>query len=69
MSDALDDEEKDLKLALMRADIANKRADSGYKGGLLRYEPWKVMATVMGATAAVAAAVFGALGYILGRIH
>lgn len=42
----------------MRADIANKEADTAYKHGLLRYEPWKVIALAAGAGAgAMAAAV------------
>ncbi len=37
----------------MRADISNKQADTAYKLGLLRYEPWKVVAVAFGAGAAV----------------
>jgi hypothetical protein len=57
VSDAAD-EERELKVALMKADIANKQADTAYKEGLLRYEPWKVIALAAGAGAgAMAAAV------------
>jgi hypothetical protein len=57
MSDATD-EERELRIALMRADIGNKEADTAYKQGLLRYEPWKVIALAAGAGAgAMAAAV------------
>ncbi|MGD0107069.1 MAG: hypothetical protein ABSC06_23980 [Rhodopila sp.] len=37
----------------MKADIANKQADTEYKEGLLRYEPWKVVGVAFGAGAAV----------------
>lgn len=57
MSDVAD-EERELRINLMRADIANKEADTAYKQGLLRYEPWKVIAVAAGAGAgAMAAAV------------
>jgi hypothetical protein len=32
----------ELEEAIMQADLANKQADTNYKQGLLRYEPWKV---------------------------
>jgi hypothetical protein len=51
------DEEAKLKVELMRADIANKQADTDYKRGLLRFEPWKI---VVGAFA-TGAAVVGAM--------
>lgn len=65
MSDAAD-EERILKMALIRADTANKNADSDYKKGLLRYEPWKVAFTGLAAGAALAG-VFIALGGYLHR--
>jgi len=37
----------------MRADIANKEADTKYKLDLSRYEPWKVVAVAFGAGAAI----------------
>ena len=53
MSAAEDDEERALRMELMKADIANKQADTAYKEGLLRYEPWKVVGVAFGAGAAV----------------
>jgi hypothetical protein len=50
---AAEDEERALRIALMQADIANKEADTAYKQGLLRYEPWKVVGVAFGAGAAV----------------
>ncbi len=56
-------------MALLRADIANKQADTAYKNVLVRMEPWKAMALAFGAGAAVMgtavglmAAIFRALG-------
>ena len=40
----------------MRADIANKNADTNYKQGLLRFEPWKIALTGMAAGGALVAA-------------
>ena len=51
-----DDEERELKVSIMRADLANKNADTEYKRGLLRYEPWKVVLGGMTAGAALFAA-------------
>jgi hypothetical protein len=52
MSD-IDDEETELRKRQMRADIANREADTLYQQGLLRYEPWKVVSTAFVAGAAV----------------
>jgi len=41
------------KHELVRPDISNKQADTAYKLGLLRYEPWKVVAVAFGAGAGV----------------
>jgi hypothetical protein len=62
MSDA-EDEDRALRMEQMRADIANKTADTEYKRGLLRYEPWKlVLTTGVSALLAVAAAVGAGVG-------
>ena len=53
----------------LRADITNKDADTQYKRSATRSEPYKAFAAILGATAAIVAGVFGALGYILGRGH
>lgn len=52
----VDTEERNLRMAQMRADIANKDVDSGYKLSLTRWEPWKAMATAFGGGAAFMAA-------------
>lgn len=59
-----DDELRDLKGRLMQADIDNKRADTAYKEGLLRYEPWKVVAVAFGGGAAVMGAAIALLGVL-----
>lgn len=62
--------ERELKVQLMIADIKNKNADSAYKEGLLRYEPWKVAAAGFAAGAgllAAAIALLGALVHLFGH--
>lgn len=49
----------------MQADIANKRADSEYKQGLLRFEPWKIVVTAFAAGGAVVAGTAAAMGLLL----
>lgn len=56
-------------MAQLRADVVNGNADTSYKLAMARSEPYKMFAAVLGATAAIIAGVFGALGYILGKIH
>ena len=50
----------------MRADIANKQADTEYKKGLLKYEPWKLVLTAFGAGAALMLALVALLNYLHG---
>ncbi len=52
-----DEEERLLRMELMRADIDLKRAQASW-------EPWKAMAAVLTASAAV----FGSLGAIIGYV-
>lgn len=59
----------ELKVELMQADIENKHADTAYKHGLLRYEPWKVIATTAGATAAVTLALLALATFILSTLQ
>ena len=65
----LDIEEREWKMAQIRADIANKEADTDFKRSAARSEPYKMMAAMVGATAAIFGTLFGILGYILGRGH
>jgi hypothetical protein len=51
----------------MRAEIANKEADSALKLAQTAWEPWKAMSAAFGAGAAAAAALIGA-GVALGKI-
>jgi hypothetical protein len=61
------DEEARLKVELMKADIANKNADSDYKRGLLRFEPWKVAVGAFATGAAVVGAMVALEGYLSPR--
>jgi len=49
--------ERRMKAIQMRADIRNKNADTAYKLGLLRFEPWKLVVVSIGAGVALLAAV------------
>jgi hypothetical protein len=69
MGETLEYAERRIRIELMQADIANKIADTEYKKGLLEYEPWKVMATVMLATASVFTVLGGIVGYLIGHLH
>lgn len=60
-----DDEERELKAQLMTADIANKNADTAYKQGLLRYEPWRIVITALAAGGALFAGGAASLGLLL----
>jgi hypothetical protein len=48
----------------MKADIASKQADTAYKEGLLRFEPWKVVVSAFATGAAVVAAIVALEGYL-----
>ncbi len=56
-------------MALMRADLENKQADTAYKVGLLRDEPWKVVATAFGAGFALCGGLVALLTFVLVRMH
>ena len=64
-----DTEERGLKLAQLRAGVANKNADADHEKAMIRLEPCKVFAAILWATAASVVGVFGALGYTSGRSH
>ena len=53
----------------MRADIENKQADTAYKQGLLRYEPWKVVTTAFGAGFALCGGLVALLTFVLAHRH
>ncbi len=63
------DDEQRLKVMQMHADIDNKMADTAYKQGLLKYEPWKIVISAFAASAAVFGVIGGVLGYFLRGIH
>ncbi len=64
-----DTEERELRMAQLRADVVNKDADTDYKKAMTRSEPYRLFVAILGATAAIVAGVFGAFGYVLGRGH
>ena len=58
-----------LRIEQMKADIANKEADTQYKRGLLLWEPWKVLAAGIGAGAAIMVAATAIATLILRQLH
>jgi hypothetical protein len=60
-----DQEEQDLRIELMQADVANKTADTALKTEQLRWEPWKALSAAFGAGIAVASALIAATAWIL----
>jgi hypothetical protein len=59
------DEERELKMALLRADITNKGADTQLKREQLRWEPWKALSAAFGAGVAVASGLIALAAWIL----
>lgn len=60
-----DAERQELKDQIMQAELANKTADTEYKRGLLRFEPWKIVVTAFAAGGALVAGTAAAMGLIL----
>jgi hypothetical protein len=63
------DDEQRLKVMQMHADMDNKMADTAYKQGLLKFEPWKIVISAFAASAAVFGVIGGVLGYFLRGLH
>jgi hypothetical protein len=57
--------EWELKMAVMQADLENKRADTTLKRRLGDYEPWKIVLASMTAGAAMLGSGAALLGLIL----
>jgi hypothetical protein len=49
----------------MRADLANKNADTTLKLEQARWEPWKALSAAFGAGVAVASALIAAIAWVL----
>lgn len=59
------DEERELKVALMRAEIANKETDTMLKPEQVRWEPWKALSAAFGAGIAVASGLIALAAWVL----
>lgn len=64
MDDA-EDEERELKVDLMRAQAANYRADTNLKDEQRRWEPWKALSAAFGAGLAVASGLIALSAWVL----
>jgi hypothetical protein len=63
------DEERELKAELMRADIANQRADTSLKEEQRRWEPWKALSAAFGAGVAVASGLIALAVWVLSHLQ
>jgi hypothetical protein len=68
LMDALDDEEREARIALMHADIANKHADTRLKEEQARWEPWKALSAAFAAGIAVASGLIALAGWLLAHV-
>jgi hypothetical protein len=60
-----EDTEHGLKVEQMRADIANKTADTYLKDEQRRWEPWKALSAAFGAGIAVASGLIALTAWVL----
>jgi hypothetical protein len=60
---------RELRMELMKADIPNKDADTAYKQGLLKYEPWKLILGGMAAGGAVLGAGAGLMAGLIALLR
>jgi hypothetical protein len=67
-SEASTNEERELRMELMRADIAAKKADAALKTQQMRWEPWKVVMTAMAAGSGLTLALLALLKWIEGSL-
>lgn len=63
-----DDEEQQLRIDQMVADIANKKADTALKVEQTRWEPWKALSTAFGAGLAVASGLIALAVWVLAHL-
>jgi F0F1-type ATP synthase assembly protein I len=68
MSDA-EDEERALRMDQMRADIANKQADTKLKDEQRRWEPVKAMSAAFGAGVAFASGLIALAAWIITHLR
>jgi hypothetical protein len=68
VSDALEEEERRLRIEQVKADIANKQADTELKREQVRWEPWKALSAAFGAGVAVASGLIALATWILAHV-
>lgn len=64
MADA-DAEERQLRMQLMAAQIANQQADTALKDEQRRWEPWKALSAAFGAGIAVASGLIALAAWLI----
>jgi hypothetical protein len=69
MAPISDDEERELKVELMKADIANKQAYTSLKEEQRRREPWKALSAAFGAGIAVALGLIALSAWVLSHLQ
>jgi hypothetical protein len=64
-----DDEERELKADLMRAQTTNYQADTNLKDEQRRWEPWKALSAAFGAGLAVASGLIALAAWIITHVR
>jgi len=64
-----DDEERGLKMQQLRADIANKRADTDLKTAQTKWEPLKALSAAFAAGIAAATGLIALGAWMAGHLH
>lgn len=69
MLTADDREERDLRIELMKAQIDHTRVDMAKLAREMRWEPYKAIAVLLGATAAWGGAILALAAWLAPRLH
>jgi hypothetical protein len=69
MNDTDEDEERQLRIELMKAQIDHTRVDMAKLQREMRWEPWKAMAALLAGTAAMAGAILALAAWLSQHLH
>jgi hypothetical protein len=69
MNEATEDEERQLRIELMKAQIDHTRVDMAKLQREMRWEPWKALAALAAGTAAMAGAILALAAWLSQHLH
>jgi|HubBroStandDraft_3_1064219.scaffolds.fasta_scaffold1774494_2 hypothetical protein len=69
LDEATGDEERQLRIELMKAQIDHTRVDMAKLRSEMRWEPYKALAVLLGATAAWAGAILALAAWLSQHLH